>query len=315
MATFLDDSGDIIMDVTLTDHGRKLLAKGDGSFQITKFSLGDDEIDYSLYDKTNPSGSSYYDLQILQTPVLQAFTDNYASLKSQLQTYVNLELLFLPVLLLNEFEDTNQRASNGTFYVTANSETADNDMSPTTKTGVGRDSDDHINKGFLFGETLQGTVIMIDQGLNTDEISPKRELEDTLVETSYVVQMDNRLGRLVDEAGQLAAADYIDDDQIAYYTVDLTGDNFITSITDTNPGGSSIKGPRGTRLKFRIQTSMDVQTSAYLFNTLGSLMTLNNRAGGSPPTNNVQYIDSNVRVTGVKTGAQIDVPIRYIRLA
>jgi hypothetical protein len=71
---FLDNSGNIILDVVLTDHGRKLLAKGDGSFQITKFALSDEEIDYSLYNKTHASGSSYYDLEILQTPVLEALT-------------------------------------------------------------------------------------------------------------------------------------------------------------------------------------------------------------------------------------------------
>ena len=81
---FLDNSGDIILDVVLTDHGRKLLAKGDGSFQITKFALGDEEIDYSLYNKTHPSGSSYYDLEILQTPVLEAFTNNASSMHSKL---------------------------------------------------------------------------------------------------------------------------------------------------------------------------------------------------------------------------------------
>ena len=36
---FLDNSGDIILDVVLTDHGRSLLAKGDGSFNVTKFSF------------------------------------------------------------------------------------------------------------------------------------------------------------------------------------------------------------------------------------------------------------------------------------
>ena len=49
---FLDNSGDIILDAVLTDEGRRRLAMGDGSFRITKFALGDDEIDYSLYDKT-----------------------------------------------------------------------------------------------------------------------------------------------------------------------------------------------------------------------------------------------------------------------
>ena len=41
---FLDNSGDIILDAVLTDHGRKLLAQGDGSFEITQFALADDEI-------------------------------------------------------------------------------------------------------------------------------------------------------------------------------------------------------------------------------------------------------------------------------
>ena len=67
---FLDNSGDIILDAVLTDHGRKLLAKGDGSFQITKFALGDEEINYTLYQPTHASGSAYYGNEILQTPIL-----------------------------------------------------------------------------------------------------------------------------------------------------------------------------------------------------------------------------------------------------
>ena len=54
---FLDNSGDIILDVVLTDHGRKELSKGDGSFKISKFALGDDEIDYALYNTLHPSRS------------------------------------------------------------------------------------------------------------------------------------------------------------------------------------------------------------------------------------------------------------------
>ena len=50
---FLDNSGDIILDAVLTDLGRKRLAEGNGRFKITKFALGDDEIDYGLYDKSH----------------------------------------------------------------------------------------------------------------------------------------------------------------------------------------------------------------------------------------------------------------------
>jgi hypothetical protein len=45
---FLDNSGDIILDAVLTDLGRKRLAEGNGRFSISKFALGDDEIDYGL---------------------------------------------------------------------------------------------------------------------------------------------------------------------------------------------------------------------------------------------------------------------------
>ena len=61
---FLDNSGDIILDAVLTDLGRQRMAGG--NFKITKFALGDDEIDYTLYNKDHPSGSAYYDIEILQ---------------------------------------------------------------------------------------------------------------------------------------------------------------------------------------------------------------------------------------------------------
>ena len=306
---FLDNSGDIILDAVLTDHGRKVLARGDGSFQITKFALGDEEIDYALYNKTHPSGSAYYDLEILQTPILEAFTDNAASMKTQLQTYTNLELLFLPVLRLNQLARQNQMALDGTFYCAVNAETEDNDGGTAT-TGVARDSQGVEARGFIFGQTLIGAIIKVDEGLDTTDISRTRNLDPSLRENSYIIQIDNRLGNLVDTSGAAATPDYIDDDNIAYYTVDL-GDNYVSLITDTTANGSSIAGPRGTTLEFRIQASMDLNTSVYLFNQLGGTTTLDNRGGG---TSTVYYIDSNIRVSGVKTGCQIDVPLRYVRL-
>ena len=100
---FLDNSGDIILDAVLTDTGRMRLAKGDGSFNITKFALGDDEINYALFDKNHPSGSAYYDIEILQTPVLEAFTNNTSLLKSKLLSISRTNLLYLPVIKL--FDD------------------------------------------------------------------------------------------------------------------------------------------------------------------------------------------------------------------
>ena len=97
---FLDNSGDIILDAVLTDIGRKRMARG--NFRITKFSIGDDEIDYGLYNKDHPSGSAYYDLEILQTPVLEAFTQANANINYGLVSYPRQDLLYIPSLLLNE---------------------------------------------------------------------------------------------------------------------------------------------------------------------------------------------------------------------
>jgi len=56
---YLDNSV-VTVDAILTKKGRELLARGDGSFQITQFALADDEIDYTLYNPSHPSGSAYY---------------------------------------------------------------------------------------------------------------------------------------------------------------------------------------------------------------------------------------------------------------
>src|SRR3990167_9873110 len=123
---FLDNSADIILDACLTDTGRFRLAKGDGSFRIAKFALGDDEIDYSLYNKNDSRGSAYYDLDILQTPILEAFTDNAAGLKSKLISIPRNNLLYLPVIKLNErFDPATKMHTLGAFLVAVDKETED----------------------------------------------------------------------------------------------------------------------------------------------------------------------------------------------
>ena len=66
----------------LTKKGRELLAKGDGSFKITQFALADDEIDYTLFNPSHPSGSAYYGEAIVNQPLLEAFP-----LESQIMKY------------------------------------------------------------------------------------------------------------------------------------------------------------------------------------------------------------------------------------
>ena len=308
---FLDNSGDIILDAVLTDHGRQVLSRGDGSFQITKFALGDTEIDYSLYDSTHSSGSAYYDLQILQTPVLEAFTDNAVSMKTKLVTYESFDLLFLPVIKLNEvFNKEHQMHADNAFIVAVDAKTEDDDGGQETA-GIAVDSNGQAVLGVINGESLEGGAsIRLDQGLDTTQISVRQQLPEELSETSYTIQIDNRLGQIVTQNGGAIALDYVDDDDIAYYTVDL-GDGAVTPITSRdNSVKQVIAGPRGTKLRFKIASSVELNTSAFLFTRLGSTKQMTNRGGG---TTEVYYIDSMVRVTGVKTGYSRDIPVRFVK--
>jgi hypothetical protein len=76
----------ITVDAILTTKGRQLLAKNDGSFRITQFSLADDEIDYTMYNPNHPSGSAYYGEAILNMPLLEAFPEETQIMKYKLTT-------------------------------------------------------------------------------------------------------------------------------------------------------------------------------------------------------------------------------------
>jgi len=77
---FLDSSSSVV-DATLTRLGRQLLAKNDGSFQITKFAFGDDEINYQLYNLATNDDSN-----ILNLPLLEPSSNENTALRYRLVT-------------------------------------------------------------------------------------------------------------------------------------------------------------------------------------------------------------------------------------
>jgi hypothetical protein len=77
------DSSTAVIDAILTRKGRELLARNDGSFQITKFAFGDDEINYQLYDATK---STDQDADILNLPVLEPISNENVALLYRLIT-------------------------------------------------------------------------------------------------------------------------------------------------------------------------------------------------------------------------------------
>ncbi len=85
---FLNHStNNIIIDAVLTERGRELLARNDGSFNISSFIFGDDEVDYSIIKK--------YGLTIgkekieKNTPIFEANPNENIAIKHPLISFPN----------------------------------------------------------------------------------------------------------------------------------------------------------------------------------------------------------------------------------
>jgi len=316
---FLNNSGDIILDAVLTDLGRKRLSQGDGTFQITQFALGDDEIDYTQYNVS--TGSAYQDLDILQTPILEAITDNAASIKTKLVTYSRTDLLYLPIMALNVGGTNNFRntSSIGTFVGLINKK------SEFTKAGVTYGfSRPTTNPGALLragnfmarGGDKSDTAIAVCQGLDTTEKSFTQNLDSSLTEDVYFAYFDHRLGVLTDLKGESLKPSYVDDDNIATYvlTKSETPSNFVgldPPSTDPNAtSGITIRGPYNqTALRFSIYASDNLAYSDFLFDKFG------NTNDGTDGSYTLTYsIDTEVRVVGAKTGYSLSIPIRLVKI-
>ena len=76
----------VTVDAILTKKGRELLAQGTEAFNITKFALADDEVDYNLWDVTHPNGSDYYGKVIENMPLLEAVPDENHVMRYKLIT-------------------------------------------------------------------------------------------------------------------------------------------------------------------------------------------------------------------------------------
>lgn len=98
MGFLQNDTSNIILDAVLTDKGRELLARNDGSFSVAKFALGDDEVDYSIIEKFGRTiGKEKIEKN---TPVFEALTNESYALKYKLVSVSNPNLIRLPSLTI-----------------------------------------------------------------------------------------------------------------------------------------------------------------------------------------------------------------------
>ena len=322
---FLDNSGDIILDAVLTDTGRFRLAKGDGSFKIAKFALADDEINYGLYNKNHVSGSAYYDLEILQSPVFEAFTNNTSTMNYKLLSIPRSNLLYLPIVKINNvargIDSCGVHEGNEGYVVC---------VTNTTFLAANDNSGLRSRVGQWDGEIISSVTnkIRLDQGIDNSAISWTLDIDQDLKEEQYIIEIDSRLGAIVSpDDATVAAISFIDDDNIASYYISKTdAGNFVTDMTTDRgfriptagasqdlPGNLTIAGAQGTSLRFRIASTLELRSSNYLFDKIGSTFTDATSSPWSFNAGTYKYIDAVVKVTGATTGYRLDLPVRFVK--
>ena len=314
---FLDNSGDIILDAVLTDAGRQRMARGE--FKIVKFALSDEEINYTTYDANHPSGSAFSDLQIMQTPILESFTNNTSLMKTKLVSINRNNILYLPIFRLNNKVKNDTRIFSdafGGYYVSANPST--DDLINFKTEGVFPND--------LAGQDNASKFVFIDQGQDTGgQPDITQPLSPDLIETAFLIRLDHRLLRLhrgTQEYTQLANS-FVDDDAIASYYVsstDLAVSNpreyDATAVTSGKTDKTEMfNGPIGNRLKLMVKTTVGIQSSDSLFDELGTSVASDTgfptKSGAT--VSSYKFIDTVVNVVGVTSGYSIDIPIRILR--
>ena len=164
----------LTVDAILTKKGRELLARNDGSFRITQFALADDEIDYTLYNPNNVSGSAYYGQAIEGMPLLEAFPDETQIMKYLLTTLPRgtakmpiLNLGYTSIVLkqgaslsitpqtLNYLGGTNTFEASGYNFTIGDSRV----MSVFNGVGINTDAATALNSTTTLGTNVSKTVI------------------------------------------------------------------------------------------------------------------------------------------------------------
>jgi len=91
-----NDTNNIILDAVLTDKGREALSRNDGSANIVKFAVGDDEVDYTIIQKFGRTvGMEKIEKN---TPIFEALTTTGQAMKYRCIAVSNPNLLRLPIL-------------------------------------------------------------------------------------------------------------------------------------------------------------------------------------------------------------------------
>jgi len=174
------DNTSVTVDAILTKKGREYLASGRGNFEITQFALGDDEVDYTLWNTAHSLGSDYYGEIIENMPVLEAITDENFALRYKLLTLpknsTSVPIFSVTPASISVPQQSVLAAGGGSFTFTISG-----DVQPYTVT--------------LLDDTL-GTINVI--SANTFEFVAVNKLVPETTQSTKIIVVGNTTGGRVD---------------------------------------------------------------------------------------------------------------------
>ena len=331
---FKNSTGDIVLDAVLTDVGRKYMAQG--KFRITKFALGDDEIDYSFFVHKNTPATSlseHDDKVLLDAPILEAFGGQESNIQYGLQNFIREDILYYPTIKVNQkLDDATTPASDGFIYLAANRETR-------------RKLDEDIGARHVIqnNKPEHGNII-VETGIDNAEIEP------TLINKErFIIQMglyDKYLFAYVDSrfidninfspANSLFENDVADnlflnlgplakgipvslkavsDFHQTYQFVGIDNNVWKKSTSCGDTTHSSIAGPRSTICAFNFElnkklTQGSAKAADFRYTKFGKTSSSIN---GS--SNLYDFIDITIYIQAMSSGARLSIPIRITRYA
>jgi len=316
----------------------------EGNFRITQFALGDDEIDYRIYNKNHPSGSAYYDLEILQTPVLEAFASSNANINYGLVSFGgNLNLLYMPNIKIwgnpktVGVADGKQilRASGSVYYMSANTDTSTALVSAfDTDYGTG-------NGTFYYSSDDNANVILLETGIDSPGGFPPRTADltnerdkiiakgladgnfdvhiDTNILTKVVgisnivwdIKTDGTVETAISGLNAIDANISSDLGMANYAKATISGHRTrVRATTDgtTATSYSAINGPSGQMVAFTLEPNSNLKQSSADYAKYGK--TGQDLFGDG---NTYDYVDTTVYVVGKSSGVTAHVPVRVVR--
>ena len=347
--SFLDNAGTIILDAVLTDTGRKRMAQG--NFKVAKFALGDDEVDYTLYNLGGTPAADYettsISKRIISQSCFEAYADENAAITYGLLSYARDDLLYLPVLKQNEkLAGTLKKGTDDFYYLAVNEETATKLL---TETNMG--SYDY----FLRNNSVSSTKLIVESGLDAVQVVNSAEepvlqrtdvyrdafiMETNLYDRYFNIYCDSRFYNLV--MGPTAQSTFTNNLQgkvrVNFQLLHPSPPTSFTQILDkytcyivegvpnlifdpSQMGGSgtddltvsAIRGPRGsvTAINFKVVDEFSAPSGS----TADSKFTIFGKTEQTlfGGSNKYDYIDSPIYIEGTTSGARLQVPVRIIR--